>query len=133
MAYTTQESITAIKPTYIVVYIGLQLANIIFLTYLDMSPLVFTYAVALMAMRYTMTKLTTKYQQEASIGFNSEFMIIVALTNGAVTLMMHGASGFDLSIANLIGIFVFLMLFSNIGVFLEKWYEFIRSKRGGNR
>jgi hypothetical protein len=127
--YTPSEALTYIKPTYICVYLALQLASIIFLTSLDNSPLVLSYAVALMAMRYAMTKLTTKYGQDPSIGLTSDFLIFVALANLVVTGMLMVSMSFTLSFVDLIIIFVFLNIFSLLGVFLQKWYAFIRSLR----
>lgn len=128
-SYTKEEALASIKPTYFVVYLSLQLAAVVFLTYLGNSPLVLSYAVALMAMRYAMTKLTDKYKQAPSIGFHPEFIKFVSLANVIITAMMLVASDFNLSLVNLIGVFIFLMVFSAIGVYLEQWFTFIRGIR----
>lgn len=127
--YTQEEAIESVKHTYVTLYISLQIASMAFLTYIDNSPLVLSYAVALMSTRYIMAKLTSKHEQDASIGFHRNFMTMVALTNFAVTGMLVVATKFMLSIPHIIGVFVFLTVFSNIAVFLEKWYEFMRRKR----
>lgn len=128
--YKPEEAIESVKYAYFVVYIACQMISIVLLTKYDYSPLLMVYAVALMSTRYVMAKLTSKYNQQPNVGFHPTLMKYVALANLVVTGMMFTVTKFTMPMSDVIGIFIFLTLFSNIAVLLEFWYSFIRKKAG---
>ena len=131
--YSNDEVITLVTPTFIIMTFGLQVASMVLLSLLDTNPFILVHSIALVSTCYILRLLTIKYERPFEIWKNPKIVKYTALSNFTVALSLWLVTGGEQSIPQILSTFIFITLFSLLGVMLEKWLRFLRDKRSNKK